>query len=153
MINLVLQNFIRNGYVILKPDYPDELHQTIHRKTQLAFKNGNFGNKTLEHVPTLHKILDHVEVRQTLNQIVRDSYIMHLHRHCHINPPNSNGQELHQDGRLANSLVGIILGDVIIIYVWQWLFTILMMYQIRWEEPVLFHPASTITTVIQKMIE
>ena len=39
MINLVLQNFIRNGYVILKPDYPDELHQTIHSKTQLAFKN------------------------------------------------------------------------------------------------------------------
>ena len=23
---------------------------------------------------------------------------MHPHRHCHINPPNSNGQELHQDG-------------------------------------------------------
>ena len=51
MTNLVLQNFIRNGYVILKPDYPDELHQTIHRKTQLAFKNGNPGNKILEHVP------------------------------------------------------------------------------------------------------
>ena len=53
---------------------------------------------------------------------------------------------------LANSLVEIILDDVIIIYVWQWFFTILMMYQIRWEGPVLFHPASTIT-VIQKMIE
>ena len=62
MTNLVLQNFIRNGYVILKPDYPDELHQTIHRKTQLAFKNGNPGNKILEHVPELHKIFDHVEV-------------------------------------------------------------------------------------------
>ena len=98
MTNLVLQNFIRNGYVILKPDYPDELHQTIHRRTQLVFKNGNPGNKILEHVPELHKIFDHVEVRQTLNQIVGDNYIMHPHRHCHINPPSSNGQELHQDG-------------------------------------------------------
>ena len=52
---------------------------------------------------------------------------------------------------LANSLVEIILDDVIIIYVWQWLFTILMMYQIRWEGPVLFHLAST--TVIQKTIK
>ena len=40
-----LQDFIRNGYVILKPDFPDELHQIIHRKTQLAVKNGNPGNK------------------------------------------------------------------------------------------------------------
>ena len=69
MNDFTLQDFIRNGYVVLKPDYPDELHQTIHRKTQLAFKNGNLGNKILEHVPELHKIFDHVEVRQTLNQM------------------------------------------------------------------------------------
>ena len=97
MTNLVLQNFIRNGYVVLKPDHPDELHQKIHRKTQLAFKNGNPSNKILEHVPELHKIFDHLEVRQTLNQI-GDNYIMHPHWNCHINPPSSNGQELHQDG-------------------------------------------------------
>ena len=98
MNDFTLQDFIRNGYVVLKPDFPDELHQIIHRKTQLAVKNGNPGNKIFEQIPELHKIFDHVEIRRTLSQIVGANYIMHPHRHCHVNPPNSNGQELHQDG-------------------------------------------------------
>ena len=70
MNDFTLQNFIRNGYVVLKPDFPDELHQIIHRKTQLAIKNGNPGNKIFEQIPELHKIFDHVEIRRTLSQIV-----------------------------------------------------------------------------------
>ena len=99
MNDFTLQDFIRNGYVDLKSDFPDELHQIIHRKTQLAVENGNPVNKIFEQIPELHKIFDHVEIRRTLSQIVGANYIMHPHRHCHVNPPNSNGQELHQDGR------------------------------------------------------
>ena len=78
---------------------------------------------------------------------------MHPHRHCHVNPPNSNGQELHQDGtprqfsgwnhpwrrhhhlRLAMAFyyphdVSETMGEL-----------------------VLFRLASTTTIVIQKMIE
>lgn len=70
MTDSVLQNFIRNGYVILNPDYPEELHQTIYKKTQLAFTNGNPGNQILEHVPELHQIFDHVEIQQALNKLI-----------------------------------------------------------------------------------
>ena len=98
MTDSVLQNFIRNGYVILNPDYPEELHRTIHKKTQLAFTNGNPGNQILEQVPELHQIFDHVEIQQALNKLIGDNYIMHPHRHCHVNPPNSKGQNWHQDG-------------------------------------------------------
>ena len=112
-----LQDFIRNGYVILKPDFPDELHQIIHRKTQLAVKNGNPGNKIFEQIPELHKIFDHVEIRQTLSQIVGDNYIMHPHRPVMSIRRTVMDKNCIKMERLANSLVGIILGDVIIIYV------------------------------------
>ena len=93
-----LQDFIRCGYVILTPDYPPKLHQTIQRKTDLAFESSDPGNRILQQVPELQQVFNHPDVHQTLTRIVGPNYIMHPHRHCHVNPPQSRGQGWHQDG-------------------------------------------------------
>ena len=61
-----LQDFIRCGYVILTPDYPPKLHQTIQRKTDLAFESGDPGNRILQQVPELQQVFNHPDVHQTV---------------------------------------------------------------------------------------
>ena len=96
--NQEMSQFIVNGYLVLKPDYPAELHQTIHKRTEHIFESGDPGNHIWEQVPELYEIFDHPVVKGTLQSIIGPNYIMQPHRHCHLNIPNGKGQGWHQDG-------------------------------------------------------
>ena len=49
-----MQQFIRDGYLILYPDSPNGFHQTVYdRIEQLSEKSGNPGNNLLPAVPQL----------------------------------------------------------------------------------------------------
>ena len=43
-----MQDFIRTGYVLVKPNLPDEFHQAIYRQTETVFETEfNPGNNLL----------------------------------------------------------------------------------------------------------
>ena len=93
-----MREFIANGFISLKADFPKEFHQTIYDKTKQVFDNGgNPGNNVLPSVPELNQIFDHPTIHGALQSVLGEGYYMHPHRHCHVNPPGSPGQGLHKD--------------------------------------------------------
>ena len=94
-----LGQFIVNGYVVLRPELDAGLHERIFDETETVFeKEGNPGNNLLPRIPAVQQILDSPEVRGGLTSILGEDYYTQPHRHCHFNPPGSQGQDLHQDG-------------------------------------------------------
>ena len=92
-----MRRFIANGLLTLKVDAP-ELHETIYRKTEEVYaKEGNPGNNILPRVPDVQKVFEHPVVRGGLTSLLGPDYLMHAHRHCHVNPPGSKGQSWHKD--------------------------------------------------------
>ena len=95
-----MRDFIVKGYHSFKLDFLPGFHQFIHRQTEEVFAgHGNPGNNLLPLIPELQQILDHPRVHGTLASILGPDYAIHPHRHCHLNPPGSEGQKLHKDAR------------------------------------------------------
>ena len=93
-----MRNFIVNGYVVVKADFPAGFHEAIYQKTKMAFeKEGNPGNNLLPRIPEIQEVFNHPAVRGALTSVLGPNYIMHSHRHPHYNPPGSTGQNLHKD--------------------------------------------------------
>lgn len=93
-----MRAFIVNGFVTIKLDLPASLHETIYQKTEEVFeKEGNPGNNIFPRVPELKQVFDHPRVRGAFTSILGPAYIMHAHRHPHINRPGSQGQKWHKD--------------------------------------------------------
>ena len=47
-----MQDFIRTGYVLVKPNLPDEFHQAIFQQTETVFETEfNPGNNLLPRIP------------------------------------------------------------------------------------------------------
>ncbi len=93
-----MREFIANGFISLKADFPKEFHQRIYDKTRQVFEDGgNPGNNVLPSVPELKQIFDHPTIDGALQSVLGGGYYMHPHRHCHVNPPGSPGQGLHKD--------------------------------------------------------
>ena len=93
-----MREFIANGFLMLKADFPKEFHQRIYDKTkQVLDDGGNPGNNVLPSVPELKQIFDHPVIDGALRSVLGSGYYMHPHRHCHVNPPGSSGQQLHKD--------------------------------------------------------
>jgi hypothetical protein len=93
-----MQRFIRDGYITLKTELPAALHQGIHAQIEHLFTNeGNPGNDILPKVPDLYNVLEAPHVRGALSSLLGPEYIVHPHRHCHLNPAGSKGQNMHQD--------------------------------------------------------
>lgn len=93
-----MQQFIAEGCLTLKSSLPASLHQDIYRRTEEVFaKEGNPGNNVLPRIPALQQVFDDPVVRGALASVVGPDYIMHAHRHCHINPAGSQGGGWHKD--------------------------------------------------------
>ena len=60
-------------------------------------KNGNPGNNILDEITALDDIFSQLVFQGAMTSILGPNYIMHPHRHCHYNTPNSRGQGTHQD--------------------------------------------------------
>ncbi len=94
-----MRQFIVNGYVVVRPDLDDAFHERVFAETQTVFENeGNPGNNLVPRIPAVQQVLDSPEVRGGLTSILGEGYYTQPHRHCHYNPPGSQGQHLHQDG-------------------------------------------------------
>jgi hypothetical protein len=93
-----MQDYIAKGYVLLKVDQPASFHQMIYERTEQVFEHmGNPGNNILPQIPEMQQVLDHPRVHGALTSILGADYYAHPHRHCHFNPPSSEGQGLHKD--------------------------------------------------------
>ncbi len=83
-----IREFIVNGYIVLKPSVPDELHKTISRKlTEVLDGGANPGNNVLPRVPEMRHIVNSPEVRGALISALGEDYIEHPHRYCHYLAP------------------------------------------------------------------
>ena len=94
-----IQNFIKNGYIIVHPDLPD-VHEEIHRETAAIFeREGDPRNHILQKIPELHQVFAHPTVCGVLTSLLGPNYMMHPHRHAHMKQPGQKGGSWHQDGR------------------------------------------------------
>ncbi|MEM7031961.1 MAG: HEAT repeat domain-containing protein [Chloroflexota bacterium] len=92
-----MRSYIKNGYVTLQPDFPPEFHQQIYAQTEAVFESGNPGNDILPKVRGVAQVFDHPLVVGALSTILGPDYVMHPHRHCHLNMPGTSAQTSHQD--------------------------------------------------------
>lgn len=97
-----MRRFIIEGYLVLKPEFPRELHDRVRQRLEEVLSGGNPRNNLLPRVPELQQVIDHPAVHGALQSILGPDYYLHLHRHVHDNPPGSKGQNLHKDS-LYNS--------------------------------------------------
>ena len=93
-----MQQFITDGYITVRADYPPKFHQDIYQQIEAMFESeGNTGNNILPRIPQIQKVFDHPALKGTLTSLLGEGYIMNPHRHCHLNPPESKGQQWHKD--------------------------------------------------------
>ncbi|MCZ6676660.1 MAG: HEAT repeat domain-containing protein [Candidatus Poribacteria bacterium] len=93
-----MQQFIADGYITVRADYPPAFHAQICQQLDTVFEHeGNIGNNILPRIPQIQRVFDHPALRGALTSLVGEGYIMNPHRHCHLNPPGSNGQHWHKD--------------------------------------------------------
>ncbi|MBT3344558.1 MAG: phytanoyl-CoA dioxygenase [Gemmatimonadetes bacterium] len=93
-----MRDFIVDGYVVLRSSLPASFHQQIYDRTLQVFEDeGNPGNNILPRVPQLRHVFDDPSVRGALTSVLGPDYIMHSHRHCHINQGKSEGGGIHKD--------------------------------------------------------
>ena len=83
-----IRSYIVDGFILLKPSVPDEIHATINKKlTAYLESSPNPGNNVLPVAPEMRHILNSPEVRGALISVVGEGYVEHPHRYCHSMPP------------------------------------------------------------------
>jgi len=93
-----MRDYLKNGYVLLNTTTPTEIHQSIYDKTDAVFgSEGNPGNNVLPRVPALRQVFDDPAVSGALTSVLGPDYVMHSHRHPHINVPKGKGGGWHKD--------------------------------------------------------
>ncbi|MFO1067945.1 MAG: HEAT repeat domain-containing protein [Geminicoccaceae bacterium] len=95
-----MASFVANGYLVLDPDLPPELHRAIFEKfveINGADNDHDVGNNILPLVPEIAEVFDSPTIRGALGSILGPDYIMHPHRALHSNPPGSPPQAFHHD--------------------------------------------------------
>ncbi len=93
-----MRDFIVNGYHVINVDQPVAFHDGIYEKTKAIIDvDGNPGNNLLPRVPEIQQVYDDPAVQGALTSLLGPDYVMHAHRHPHVNPPNSRGGNWHKD--------------------------------------------------------
>ncbi len=93
-----MKEFIVNGFVKLNTELAPEVHQRIYERTEEVFeKEGNPGNNILPRVPELGKVFADPVVTGALSSVLGPDYVMHVHRHPHINRGPNDGGGWHKD--------------------------------------------------------
>ncbi|MCY3737662.1 MAG: HEAT repeat domain-containing protein [Gemmatimonadaceae bacterium] len=93
-----MRDYIANGYLVLDTSLPAALHEEIYRRTsEVLEKEGNPGNNILPRVPQLRQVFEDPSLRGALTSVLGPDYIMHSHRHCHVNRGGSDGGGTHKD--------------------------------------------------------
>ncbi len=93
-----MRDFIINGYVKIKTDFPPSFHENIRQQLDTMFEvTGNLGNNVLPLIPEIQEIFDHPIVHGAMQGVLGENYVMHSHRYCHFNQQGSEGQNFHKD--------------------------------------------------------
>jgi HEAT repeat protein len=93
-----MRDFIINGYVKVKVDFPPSFHENVYEQLEAMFEQtGNLGNNVLPLIPEIQEIFDHPVVHGAMQGVLGSDYVMHSHRYCHYNPEGSDGQGFHKD--------------------------------------------------------
>ena len=93
-----MRDFIINGYVKVKTDFPPSFHENVYEQLDAMFEQtGNLGNNVLPLIPEIQEIFDHPVVHGAMQGVLGSDYVMHSHRYCHYNPEGSDGQGFHKD--------------------------------------------------------
>ncbi len=97
-----MRQYVADGYVVFKPDVPNEVHATVRKKLQfMVDEEFNYGNNVLPRVPEMDRILNSPEVRGALISVLGPGYIEHPHRFCHYIGPDAEQKSIekncHQD--------------------------------------------------------
>ena len=93
-----MRDFIVNGYVKIKTDFPPSFHENIRQQLDTMFEGtGNLGNNVLPLIPEIQEIFDHPIVHGAMQGVLGENYAMHSHRYCHFNQQGSEGQNFHKD--------------------------------------------------------
>ena len=93
-----MRDFIINGYVKVKTDFPPSFHENIRQQLDTMFEEtGNLGNNVLPLIPEIQEVFDQPIVHGAMQGVLGESYVMHSHRYCHFNQQGSEGQNFHKD--------------------------------------------------------
>ena len=93
-----MRDFIINGYVKVKADFPPSFHENICQQLDTMFEaTGNLGNNVLPVIPEIQEVFDHPIVHGAMQGVLGSDYVMHPHRYCHFNQQGSEGQNFHKD--------------------------------------------------------
>ena len=93
-----MRDFIINGYVKVKPDFPPSFHENICQQLDTMFEEtGNLGNNLLPAIPEIQEVFDHPVAHGAMQGVLGSDYVMHPHRYCHFNQQGSEGQNFHKD--------------------------------------------------------
>ncbi len=93
-----MQDFITNGYVKVKTDFPPGFHANICQQLDAMFEEtGNLGNNLLPAIPEIQEVFNHPIVHGAMQGVLGSDYVMHPHRYCHFNQQGSEGQNFHKD--------------------------------------------------------
>ena len=100
-----MQDFIVNGYTVVRPDLPREFHRTVCDQALAITKSGRGLNSTLvREIPMLQAVLDDPAVHGALTSILGPNYVINQHNACHYHPPGSNEQHWHKDYPLGRNV-------------------------------------------------
>lgn len=93
-----MQSFIREGFIQLQSTLDADFHARIHAALEPLDEGGPYGhNNLLPAVPALAAVLNEPVVAGALESILGRNYMLHFHRHDHVNFPDE-AQPLHKDG-------------------------------------------------------
>ena len=93
-----MRDFIINGYVKVKADFPPSFHENICQQLDTMFEaTGNLGNNVLPVIPEIQEVFDHPIIHGAMQGVLGSDYVMHPHRYCHFNQQGSEGQNFHKD--------------------------------------------------------
>ena len=81
-----VRQFIADGYLVLQPELPRELHECIRRRLDESIpdRKGNPGNNILPLVPEMRHVLGSPEVHGACESLLGPGYLEHPHRYCHV---------------------------------------------------------------------
>ena len=100
-----MQDFIINGYTVVKPDLSQEFHRTVCEQALAITKSGRgFNNTLVTEIPMLQTVLDDPTVDGALTSILGPNYVVNQHNACHYHPPGSKGQHWHKDYPLGGNV-------------------------------------------------
>ncbi|MCG9134792.1 HEAT repeat domain-containing protein [Candidatus Poribacteria bacterium] len=93
-----MRDFIVNGYLKVKTDFPAGFHENIRQQVDTMFEEtGNLGNNLLPAIPEIQEVFDNPVVHGAMQGVLGSEYVMHPHRYCHFNQQGSEGQNFHKD--------------------------------------------------------